>query len=299
MIIMKRKILILIISILSISLASGCIGSGDDDTIVIGSKLFNEQYIVAHMAALLLEEEGFDVDVQEGLGGTMVNFEAMKKGDIDMYLEYTGTAYNVIYKIEAPTSWDVDHIYNIVEERLNTDDNVHIAASLGFRDDYAIAVKREWAEQNNVSNLTEFEAFAAEMSIGTDPEFASRQDGLPQLFNVYGYTFGTVSQMQPTLMYEAIKNNEVDAISAYTTDARVDIYGLVILEDDKGAFPPYDAILIVNDDAYNNAKVMEVLAMLQDIMDTDDMRALNYQYDEEKREARDIAYDFLANLGMI
>jgi len=296
---MKGKYAFFVISIIAISIASGCITSNDDDTIVIGSKLFNEQYIVAHMVALLLEEKGYDVDVQEGLGGTMVNYEALKKGDIDLYLEYTGTAYNVIFKLDSPESWDVENIYDLVEEELRDVDGIEIACRLGFRDDYAIAVHKEWADENNIENLTEFESYAPELSIGTDPEFAQRQDGLPQMENIYGYTFGKINQMQPTLMYEAIKNNQVDAISAYTTDSRVDIYGLVILDDDKGAFPPYDAIIIVNENTSKDKDLMDTLALLNDILDTDAMRALNYEYDEDKREARDIARDFLESVGLL
>jgi osmoprotectant transport system substrate-binding protein len=216
-----------------------------------------------------------------------------------MYLEYTGTVYNDIYKLPAPETWDVATIYTTVEEKLLEEDSITIAARPGFRDDYAIAVHETWATTHGVETLTELGLHGASFSIGTDPEFASRQDGLPQVEKVYGYTFGSVKQMQPTLMYEAIKNNEVDAISAYTTDARVDMYDLTILEDDKAAFPPYDAILITRQEIADNDELMESLAMLNDILDTASMRALNYEYDVEKREPRDIAYDFLVEQGLL
>ena len=295
---MKYRFFLVALVICTTIFSSGCISS-DDETITIGSKLFNEQYIVAHMVAQLLEDQGIDADVIEGLGGTLVNFEALKKGQIDVYLEYTGTVYNVIYKLDPPQVWDADYVYGEVEEELLASDGVIIASRTGFRDDYAIAVDRKWAEDNGVETLQELEMYAGAMNIGTDPEFATRQDGLPQVLNVYGYEFGKVSQMQPTLMYEAIKNGEVDAISAYTTDARVDMYGLVLLEDDLEAFPPYDAILIINGESAKNEVLMEVLGMLQNILDTDSMRALNYQYDEEKREARDIAHDYLISKGLL
>ena len=296
---MLRKIVLVGLAFMVVC-ASGCIGSSDgDETIVIGSKLFNEQYIVAHMAALLLEEHGYNTEVREGLGGTLVNYEALKKGQIDMYLEYTGTVYNVIFKLPAPDTWDVSTIYAAVEEKLMEEDSISIAARPGFRDDYAIAVYEDWAVTYGVETLTELGLHGASFSIGTDPEFASRQDGLPQVEKVYGFTFGSVKQMQPTLMYEAIKNNEVDAISAYTTDARVDMYDLVLLEDDKAAFPPYDAILITRAELADNDELMESLAMLNDLIDTATMRALNYEYDVEKREPRDIAYDFLVDQGLL
>jgi osmoprotectant transport system substrate-binding protein len=100
-------------------------------------------------------------------------------------------------------------------------------------------------------------------------------------------------------MYEAMKNDQVDAISAYTTDARVDMYGLLLLEDDLMAFPPYNAILIVNDEIAQDADAMAALAQLAGLVDTDTMRALNYEYDVEKREAEDIARDFLVSVGLL
>ncbi len=297
---MNNRLVLVVIVLLGVMVVSGCITSSDGEkSVVIGSKLFNEQYIVAHMVALLLEEQGYDVEVKEGLGGTSVNFEALKRGQIDCYLEYTGTAYNVIYKVEAPDIWDVDVIYGIVEAAFMDEDAISIAANVGFRDDYAIAVHRGWAEQMGITLLSGLEPYADDMDIGTDPEFASRADGLPQMLQIYGFTFGNTRQMQPTLMYEAIKNGEVDAISAYTTDARVDMYGLVLLDDDMMAFPPYDAILIVNEEIANDTNAMAVLALLDGLIDTDAMRALNYEYDVEKREAEDIARDFLVAEGLL
>jgi len=105
--------------------------------------------------------------------------------------------------------------------------------------------------------------------------------------------------MEPTLMYEAIKNDQVDVIPAYTTDARVDLFNLKILEDDKGALPPYDAIIIVKKDLAANQKLMEVLKKLDGKIDTDTMRALNYLYDVEKKDAREIARNYLVKEGLI
>ena len=297
---MMNRGCIALVLIVAVASLSGCITSGDGEkTVVIGSKLFNEQYIVAHMAALLLEEQGYSVEVREGLGGTSVNYEALKKGQIACYLEYTGTAYNVIFKMDPPAIWDVGVIYGQVEEALMDIDGITIAANLGFRDDYAIAVPAAWASQRGITTVSELAPYAASMEIGTDPEFAARADGLPQMLAVYGFTFGKTNQMQPTLMYEAIKNELVDAISAYTTDARVDMYGLVILEDDLMAFPPYDAILLVNDQLAGDEAAMTVLSQLAGLVDTDTMRALNYEYDVDKREAEDIARDFLESVGLL
>jgi osmoprotectant transport system substrate-binding protein len=269
------------------------------EKVVLGSKLFNEQYILAHMIAHLMRANGLQTDVKESLGGTMINYEALKKGNIDAYVEYTGTAYNVILKLPPLEQWDPDDIYQKVEKGLMEQDNIAIAARLGFRDDYAIALHKDWVKENNVVSISDLEPFADDLSLGTDPEFASRPDGLPQIDKVYGFTFGRVRQMQPTLMYEAIKSNQVDAIGAYTTDSRVDLYDLSIVEDDKGALPPYDAVIIVRKEMAENEALMKIFKILEDQIDTETMRSLNRLYDIDKKEATDIAKEFLVEKGFI
>ncbi len=297
---MSRKILIATIILLVLTaLSLGCIGAPKKETIVIGSKPFNEQYIVAHMIALLLEDGGYTVDVKEGLGGTLVNYEALKRGQIHTYVEYTGTAYNVILKLSPPENWDPQLVYEEVEKGLLEQDKVVILNKLGFRDDYAIAVQADWAEANGVSKISELSNYAPAMTFGSDPEFATRPDGLPQVDKIYGFEFKEVKQMQPTLMYEAIRNNQVDAIPAYTTDGRVDLFNLKILEDDKGALPPYDAIIIVKEEFAAKSDIVEIINKLQEKIDTDTMRKLNYLYDVEKKEARDIAREFLIENELI
>jgi osmoprotectant transport system substrate-binding protein len=269
------------------------------EKVVLGSKLFNEQYILAHMIAHLTRANGLQADVKESLGGTMINYEALKKGNIDAYVEYTGTAYNVILKLPPLEQWNPDEVYQKVEQGLMEQDNIAIAARLGFRDDYAIALHKDWVKANNVVRISDLEPFARDLSLGTDPEFASRPDGLPQIDKVYGFTFGRVRQMQPTLMYEAIKSNQVDAIGAYTTDSRVDLYNLSIVEDDKGALPPYDAVIIVRKEMAENEELMKIFKILEDQIDTETMRRLNRLYDIDKKEASDIAKDYLVEKGFI
>ena len=269
------------------------------EKVVLGSKLFNEQYILAHMIAHLMLDNGLQTEVKESLGGTMINYEALKKGNIDAYVEYTGTAYNVILKLPPLEQWDPDYIYEEVEKGLMEQDGIGIAARLGFRDDYAIALHTDWMKENNVVTISDLEPFADDLSLGTDPEFASRADGLPQIDKIYGFTFGKVRQMQPTLMYEAIKSNQVDAIGAYTTDSRVDMYELSIAEDDKGALPPYDAVIIVRKEFMENEELMQIFKKLEGQIDTDTMRRLNKLYDIDKKEAADISKDYLVEKGFI
>jgi osmoprotectant transport system substrate-binding protein len=270
------------------------------ETIVIGTKLFQESYITAHMISLLLDDRGYNTDVKENLGGTLVNYEALKKGDIHSYVDYTGTIYSQILKKPPLEEWDPEVVYEESEQGLLEMDEIVIAASLGFENAYAIAVDGGWAESNEVSTISDLASYAPDMEIGTDPEFATREDGLPQIDRIYGFTFKNYNPMVPGIMYEAIKNEEVDAISAYTTDTRNDLYELKVLEDDKNALPPYDAVVLVSAEFEGeNPEVMAILAELDGRIDSDTMRQLNGEYDIEKREARDIARDFLVEEGLI
>ncbi len=299
---MKRKRIKGIILIVTFILAFAVFSSlalMQDNKLVMGSKLFNEQYILSHMIAHLMRDAGYQAEVKMALGGTMINYEALKQGNIDAYIEYTGTAYNVILKLAPLEKWDVDYVYQQVEEQLMEQDEIAIAARIGFRNDYAIALKKDWVEEHNISIMSELAPYAADLSLGTDPEFASRPDGLPQIDKIYGFTFGRVRQMQPTLMYEAIKNNQVDAIGAYTTDARVDLYDLAIVEDNLGALPPYNAIIIVRKEFAENEEIMRIFKILEDQIDTETMRHLNKFYDIDKKEATDIAREYLMEKGLI
>ena len=293
----KQFSLILIVMIVFILCSS--LALGQDNKIVMGSKLFNEQYILSYMIAHLMRDAGYQAEVKTALGGTMVNYEALKQGNIDAYIEYTGTAYNVILKLPPLEQWNPEQVYQQVEEGLLEQDQIVIAAKLGFSNDYAIALKASWVEENNIEKISDLAPYAADLSLATDPEFASRPDGLPQIDKIYGFTFDRVRQMQPTLMYEAIKNNQVDAIGAYTTDARVDLYDLAIVKDDLGALPPYDAIIIVREEFSENEELMKIFKTLENLVDTETMRHLNKFYDIDKKEAADIARDYLIEQGLI
>lgn len=304
---MKFRFIIVLLLVASL-FVSGCTENtqnGENNTqpaekVVIGTKLFQESYITAHMVSLLLEEQGYETEVKENLGGTLVNYEALKKGDIQSYIEYTGTIYSQILKKPPLEEWDPEVVYEESEQGMLENDGIVIASSLGFEDAYAIAVNREWAESRNVSTISDLEPYASEMSIGTDPEFATREDGLPQLARVYGFSFKNYNSMAPGIMYEAMENDEVDAISAYTTDTRNDLYDLKVLEDDKNALPPYDAVILVTEAfAEGNPEAMEALAQLNGRIDQETMRRLNGEYDIEGRAARDIARDYLIEEGLI
>ena len=289
-------------------LVSGCAENANNGqnatqapgTIIIGTKPFQESDITANMISILLENQGYKTEVKENFGGTLVNYAALKEGDIQSYVDYTGTIYSVILKKPPLKEWDPEEVYRECEQGMLTNDSVEIAARLGFENAYAIAVDKDWAEAHGVSNISDLAPYATELTIGTDTEFDTREDGLPQITRVYGFTFKSNKSMAQSAMYEAMRDKKVDAISAYTTDSRNDLYGIKVLNDDKHAFPPYDAVILVSGDfAQKNPKAMEALGKLNNRINEDTMRRLNAQYDINGRNAREIAHDFLASENLI
>ncbi len=295
---MKKNILSLFVVVILISALAGCINQSDrEDTVVIGAKTFNEQYILAEMISLILQNEGYRTEVRSGMNDATL-FEGIKKGQIDVYVEYTGTAYAQLLKYPPLETWDPEIVYDEVKTGLGKE-NIIVLNMIGFRNDYSIAVKEEFASNNNINTIQDLVPYASEMKFGSDLVFHEREDGLPRLESVYGLRFKEVSPMSPTLMYEAINNDEVDAVPPYTTDARIDLYNLRVLEDEKDSLPPYHAILFISPKINQNPDMVTALNILDGLIDTETMRALNYMFDVEKKSADSIAKEFLIENGII
>jgi len=270
---------------------------GEGKTVVVGAKTFNEQYILAEMAGLLLEDAGYQTEMKANLNDLSL-YEGIRKDQVDVYIEYTGTAYSQLLKLPTMDTWEPDLVYDKVAKGLGAE-NITVLSRLGFRDDYTIAVPEAWAEEKGITRVSELAPYAGDMILVTDYVFAEREDGLPQVAKIYNFTFKEAKPMSPALMYEVIKSNEADAITPYTTDTRVDLYDLRILEDDRAAFPPYHAILLANDRIAGDEKAVGALSVLSERIDADTMRRLNYEFDIDKREAREIARDYLVAEGLI
>lgn len=269
----------------------------DPGTVVIGGKPFNEQYILAEMLGLLLEDAGYKTEIKSGMNDITL-YEGIKKDQVDVYVEYTGTAYSQLLKLPPLDTWEPDVVYNDVVSGLS-EDGITVLCRLGFRDDYTIAVRQDWADENNVRTIEDLAPYADTMVFGSDLVFHEREDGLPRIEEVYGITFKDVKPMSPTLVYEAIANEQVDAIPPYTTDSRVDLYSLQTLEDTKAAMPPYETMIVIRDELAENEKITSALLVLEDRIDTETMRSLNAEFDIDKRDARAIALDYLVSEGLI
>lgn len=290
----------------------------DKPTVTIGSKPFTEQLILAEMYALILEDAGYPVERQLNLGGTAVVHQALVSGEIDMYVEYTGTALLTILGQEVPTvegdatpaegdggaatpTTSVGQLtYDIVSEAYPENFGAVWLDQIGLNNTYTITVRQETADELGLETISDLEGHAGDMTLGTDQEFPVRPDGLPGLENTYGISFEDVVILDAGLMYSAIDQGEVDAITGYATDGRIPALGLVILEDDKEFFPPYYAAPVVNQALLEeNPELEEILNQVAGRIDNETMAELNAQVDEEGQEPRDVARTFLEEQGII
>ncbi len=213
---------------------------------------------------------------------------------MDIYVEYTGTAYSQLLKNEPLEVWDPDTVYEIVTEDLALE-GIDVLFRLGFRNDYALAVPDSYAADHDLLTVSDLVPLAPDLVFGSDLVFHEREDGLPRLKEVYGLSFDDVKPMSPTLMYEAIANDQVQAIPPYTTDSRIDLYDLQVLQDDKAALPPYETMLFLSSARSDDERIVDALSVLEGRIDTDQMRELNAEFDIDKREARAIARDYLVS----
>jgi len=296
----NRKIkflsIIIIISILLLSMA-GCSSEKEGDVVRVGGKNFSEQYIMADMLRILIEEKaGLETTMTTNLAGNVL-FDAIKSDQVDLYLEYTGTG---LVNLGRETIYDPDEVYRSVKEGFEEELQIKWLEPYGFNNTYAMVVTKETAEKYNLKTISDMAAVGEEMDLGCTYIFTERDDGYPGLSKHYDFEFNDVIGMDPALMYQALVQGSVDVISAFATEGRISAFDLVILEDDKQFFPPYDAAPIVRMDLLEkHPEIEEILNLLANKIDDIKMAELNAAVDLDKREPEDVARDFLIELGLI
>lgn len=275
--------------LLSLALATlSSISWAQPEPISVGSKNFTEGYVLAEIMAQLLESRGIPVERQFGFGGTLVAFEALRAGEIDVYAEYTGTISQAILN----TGSDLNDIQlSTALEPLG----MEMLPALGFNNTYALAVTPELAEQYNLRSVSDL-AQQPQLRFGLSHEFRDRADGWPGLREAYGLpqdSFG----IEHGLAYPAMIEEEIDVTDAYSTDGDLPRYGLVVLEDDRSYFPSYRALPLARQDMNTTAKT--ILTELAGLLDESAMRALNAEVVVKERSFAEVAATFLAGQGLI
>jgi osmoprotectant transport system permease protein len=263
--------------------------AGPERPIVIGCKQDVEGQVLAEIMAQLLEDRGFAVDRRFSLGGTLICFEALKRGSIDVYPEYSGTVEQEI--LELPERVSNAHMRKEVGRLFN----VEMLDFFGFSNTYALAMRRTTAERLNLKRISDLSGHP-ELRFGLSNEFKKRRDGWIGLKQAYGLTAEPVG-MEHSLTYDAIHAGKVDVIDAYETDGQIKKFDLVLLDDDRRFFPRYLAMPLVREELNDAAK--QVLEELGGKMSQDEMQSLNQSLQDEKKDQRDIAAQFLRSKGLL
>ena len=264
-------------------------GGDDEDRVVIGAKGFSEQYILARLIGQRLEAEGYAVEYRDGLGSAVAH-SAAASGEIDIYVDYTGTIWTNQMKRED--NIPRDEMYAAIDRWETENTGMRMLGRLGFENAYGLAMRQEVASSGEFESIADLAARGQAMTIGGDPEFFERPEWTA-VRDAYGLRFAEKRNFSPTFMYNALKSGEADVIGAYTSDGRIEADGLVILEDPLGAFPNYDAVLLLSPEAGRDAALVEALTPLINAIDVGSMREANYSVDREEDK---LSFDEAARL---
>jgi osmoprotectant transport system permease protein len=239
-------------------------------TYLVGTKPFTEQYVLAALIAQRLGDAGLSSTTKEGLGSSVI-FEALAAGEIDLYVDYTGTIWTTqMRRTDTPSRAEVlAGVRQWLAER-----RIVLLAALGFENAYALAIPRARAATLGIASLADLARHAPTLSIAGDYEFFSRPEW-EAVRKAYGLSFREQRQMQSEFMYPAVARGEVDAIAAYTSDGRIAQHDLLVLADPKGAIPPYDAILLVAPKRAADSAMLDALRPLSSAIDVALMREAN------------------------
>jgi osmoprotectant transport system permease protein len=267
-------------------------GPAAPDRIVVGSKDFTESALLAEMVAQMLEARGVAVERRFELGGNLPH-EALISGTLDLYPEYTGTAYTAILH-HAPIT-DPLAVYKQVESDYKQKFNVYVTPPLGFENTFAILVRGNVARQLNLKTISDVAPHTAKWRAGFGQDFMSRADGYPGFSKAYNLKFAEVREMDLSLTYIALSSGQVDLIAGNSTEGRIAQLDLVQLTDDRRYFPPYEAVYLVRSDTLARSRQLEeVMATLRSAISTDEMRQLNYEIDGNKRDLKEVVRTWLA-----
>jgi osmoprotectant transport system permease protein len=248
------------------------------DRVVVGAKNFSEQSILAEVMADRLRKSDFTVTEKLDLGSALA-YQALAAGEIDTYVDYSGTLWtNVLKRTDTPSR---QVLLAQMTDALRKRDGVEVLGPLGFENAYALAMRRDRAKALGITSIADLAKFAPRMTLGSDLEFLSRPEW-KALREAYGLSFHGEKRYQPTFMYKAVTGGEADVISAFSSDGRIAADDLVVLTDPKQAIPPYDAVILVSPKRAHDARFKAALTPLLNAIPVETMRAANYSVDRDQ-----------------
>lgn len=266
------------------------------ERIVVGSKAFTESIILGELISQWLSRGGVPVERRFDLGATNISFAAIQSGAVDLYAEYTGTGLIAI--LHHPPIVNRSRVFETVREEFSKRYGITWLAPLGFNNSYALAMPSELAAKMKIKTISDLKAHP-ELRIGFASEFFARDDGWPGLQKAYDLNFQhEPSSMDAGLMYKAIANRQLDVVSVYSTDGRIETQHLLVLDDDRQFFPPYEAAVMIREAVLTkNAHAAELLRALKDSISDTEMRRMNAEVDFGNKSPAEAAARFLAEEG--
>lgn len=274
-------------------------GSGAGSAIKVGSKDFTEQFILGEMYALVLENQGLKVQRKLNLGGTPVAQAGLQSGQIDLYPEYTGTGLLTILKL--PASSNQKQVFETVSKAYQQKFKLIWLDPAPMNNSQALAMTEAGAKKYGIKTISDLAKKASQLVMIGPPEFEAREDGLPGLQKAYGnFKLKAYKGADPGLRYQALKDSQADVVVAFGTDGELSAFNLVVLEDDKKLFPPYQVAPVVRQEILEkNPKIKEALNALAPKLTNETMQRLNYEVSGKKREPAAVAKDFLTKEKLI
>lgn len=275
---------------------AGCGGSKQSDAVVIGSKDFTENLILAELYALALEDNGFTVERKLSLASSAVH-TALVNDEIDLYPEYTGTGLLSVLKLDMET--DPQKVYDTVKAAYDEQFSVTWLDYSPANDGQGLVISKKASDQFGITNISQLQQKASNIRFASQGEFDERDDGIPGLTSVYGeFKFASSRIYDNSLKYQILKNDEADCAPAYTTEGQLtDTANFVLLEDDKQFWPPYNVAPVIRNDALEtNPGVADILNKLAPLLTTEVLTGLNAKVDLEQQEYEEVAAEYYASI---
>lgn len=298
-----RSLILLLVALLTTVTVIACGGDANNSSasgpIRVGSKDFTEQFILGEMYALVLENSDLKVERKLNLGGTPVAQAGLESNQIDLYPEYTGTGLLTVLK--EPANSDQKQVFDTVSKAYKEKFNLVWLDPSPMNNTQALAVTQETSQKYGIKTISDLVTNASQLTIASTAEFQEREDGLPGLKKVYGdFAFKKLIPLDAGLRYRALQNGEADVVEAFGTDGEISAFNLVVLEDDKGLFPPYQVAPVVRQEALDeNPSIQDALNTLAPKLTDEVMQRLNYEVSGKQREPAEVAKEFLTQEGLV
>ena len=286
----------------SIALVGCGSNGGNDEPIVISGKQFTEQYLLPQILGQYVESKtDYEVEYKDGLGEVAILTPAIEQGDIDVYVEYTGTGLQSVLEEKLEQGESSESILTRVRDGYEEKFGVTWLEPLGFENTYTLAYSQDKTyNAETYSDLVEVSK-SEDIVFGAPHAFYERPgDGYDAMVEEYPFEFAETESLDPNVMYEAVKQGDVDVITAFTTDGRIERFNLAITADDKGFFPKYDAAPLVRQETLESyPKLEDVLNELAGKISLEDMQKMNARVDIDGEKPEDVAREFLIEKGLI